>query len=162
MHFSHISVARAVCITTYCQFALILAGCNSEGPVPVTGTITFEGKPVADASITFTPATRSEGKVAVGATDESGRFSLSLLTGEDKEGAMPGDYKVSISKVEMEGGTAANNKVSESLGSFAMESAAPKRTKNLLPPKYSSASTSGLSFEVKRGEDNTADFELTE
>lgn len=154
-------VERAIRVTACLGFGLLLTGCGGEAPVPVTGKVTLDGKPVAGASITFTPVDRKEGEVAVGGTDESGMYSLNLLKGEVKDGAWPGAYKVSISKEELVGGKTGDSNLEESFSSLGMPSGRPARAKSLIPAKYGRAMTSGLSFEVKRGEENTANFELS-
>ena len=156
------SAENAIRVAACCLLSLLLTGCGSgDGPVPVTGKVTLDGKPVSDASVTFTPASQ-EGRVAVGATDDSGMYSLNLLTGEVKDGAMPGAYKVSISKGELVGGKPVDDSRGDSFSSLGMSSGSSPRAKLLIPVRYSSVRTSGLSFEVKRGVENTADFELSE
>jgi hypothetical protein len=61
---------------------------------PVTGTITYDGKPLADATVTFLP---ENGKVAVGATDASGNYTLST---QGEPGAMEGLFRISIVAME--------------------------------------------------------------
>jgi 5-hydroxyisourate hydrolase-like protein (transthyretin family) len=75
-------------------------GCGEKpGPtlVPVSGTVkTADGKPVADAFVTLQPQSREkEAPTATGKTDSEGKFKL--MTGK-KEGAVPGNYLVRISK----------------------------------------------------------------
>ena len=71
---------------------LPLAGCGSK-TVPVTGSVTLDGKTVAGANVVFTS---EDGKLTYnGTTDDSGNFSLS--SGETT-GAAPGNYKVVVTK----------------------------------------------------------------
>jgi len=70
-----------------------LVGCSgSDGPqvAPVEGTVTWQGKPLADAGVAFTP---EKGPVAIGRTDESGQFSLST---QGRDGAVVGSHRVTI------------------------------------------------------------------
>ena len=73
------------------------AGCNSRRtPVPVSGTVTLDGKPVEGATVTFhLLGDDKEGRPATGQTDTTGTFHLK--TGND-DGARPGEYKVVITK----------------------------------------------------------------
>lgn len=78
-------------------FALLLAvGCSQSGPSyslsPASGTVSIDGKPVANATVVF----HSEsGPTASGTTDSSGNFTLA--TGTHGEGAAAGDFIVQIS-----------------------------------------------------------------
>lgn len=75
-------------------------GCGSvkfPDTVPFSGSVTLDGKPLAGAVVVFTPsATTGEG--AIGQTDESGKFDLRVVIGEQsKPGVVPGAYKAHIS-----------------------------------------------------------------
>jgi hypothetical protein len=82
---------------------VVALGCvDSErySTVPVSGVVTCEGKPVANATVNFTPLAdqgRPEGKrgrVALGMTDKEGRFKLT--TYENDDGAIVGKHKVTV------------------------------------------------------------------
>jgi hypothetical protein len=81
--------------------ALVLAGSGCGGrnakPVPVEGVVTFNGEPVKGATITFLPD-GDGGVQAVGRTGSNGVFRLMTFTSGD--GAIPGSYKVVITKTE--------------------------------------------------------------
>lgn len=89
-----------------CIFALLpvavalCSGCGGdpgiEGLVDVSGTVTYQGNPVESATVSFSPTSGT--RAASGRTDADGRFQLTSLNPGD--GAIPGDYKVSVSKVE--------------------------------------------------------------
>jgi hypothetical protein len=73
-------------------FALMaLSGCGGSNIVPVSGTVTYKGKPVANVQITFTP---EEGRQSVGMTDSQGRFTLDY--DRDTKGATVGKHKVAV------------------------------------------------------------------
>jgi dipeptidyl aminopeptidase/acylaminoacyl peptidase len=59
---------------------------------PVSGTITVEGQPLAGGTIVFHP-TDPQGRRATGVIRD-GRYAMTTLNPDD--GALPGDYKVSI------------------------------------------------------------------
>ena len=73
------------------------AGCDGRRtPVPVSGTVTLDGKPVEGAIVTFhLLGDDKEGRPATGQTDKAGAFRLK--TGNE-DGARPGEYKVVIVK----------------------------------------------------------------
>lgn len=84
--------------------ACLLNGCsgNSEQyeTVPVSGVVTCEGKPIANATVNFTPmadqgrAEGRRGRVALGMTDKDGRFKLT--TYENDDGAIVGKHTVTV------------------------------------------------------------------
>jgi len=57
---------------------VVLSGCGSGGPkiVPVAGTLTHKGKPVANAIVHFTP---EHGRPSSGLTDEEGHLRDGLV-----------------------------------------------------------------------------------
>jgi hypothetical protein len=76
----------------------IVAGCsktNKPSTAPVTGTVTYKGAPVEGASVMFMPA-QAGPKPATGVTDAQGKFKLSTFG--EADGAIPGQYKVAITK----------------------------------------------------------------
>ncbi len=75
----------------------VAAGCGAQrSPVPVSGTVTLDGKPVEGAVVWFHPAgDDKDGRVATGMTDKAGTFRLK--TG-DAVGVRPGEYRVVITK----------------------------------------------------------------
>jgi hypothetical protein len=88
----------------------VFTGCGESLPVaPVSGTITFEGKPLAGASITTQPIAKDSqnpGSGSFGQTDDQGRFELELVKPAMK-GAIVGEHRVMISRAvtaEADGG----------------------------------------------------------
>ena len=82
-------------------FSIILAiGCPSSSSrmVPAGGTVTYNGIPVQGASVSFTPVAVKNGRAAIGSTNSDGRFALTTLNHDD--GAIPGQYKVTVIKME--------------------------------------------------------------
>jgi hypothetical protein len=74
-----------------------VAGCGDSGPtiVPVTGTVTYKGHPVANAYIFFMPAD-GNGRPSQGPTDAEGHFKLSYTN--EKDGVLVGKHKVWIGR----------------------------------------------------------------
>lgn len=125
-------------------FLLSSCGCGSPGPQPVavSGTVTYNGEPVA-AMITFIPAGNA-GQVARGNSDQAGRFVLG--TSAPGDGAYPGNYEVSIVPLE----------VPPMPGVDGM----PASYKSPLPMKYGDPATSGFTAEVNEGGGNAFVFEM--
>lgn len=131
--------------------ALTVAGCGggTAGPKTgqVSGTVTYKGTPVADATVVFYP---TQGPVATGVTDASGKFQL--MTNKPGDGAALGMCKVTVT---------VNAPVPES-DPASVEKAQKEAEQNAkIPKKYNAAESSGLSFEVKAGQ-NDAKLELTD
>ena len=81
-----------------------LPGCGDSGEyavVPVSGIVTCQGKPVANANVNFSPKASEErsalnpGKLALGMTDAQGHFQLT--TYENNDGAIIGTHTVTVS-----------------------------------------------------------------
>ncbi len=125
---------------------LLLMGCGGESKpstVPVTGLVTLNGEPVAEASVTFYP---QEGRSASGVTDSSGIFTLTTF--EAGDGAIAGKHRVSIGK---QSNVPAGNTPEELA-----------KIKEEIPSKYNNAETSGLTADVVAGQDAPIDFNLAE
>lgn len=140
-------------------FLALSIGCGDSGPkrpktYPVKGTVTYNGEPVVDANLNFQLAVGSGNAFAK--TDSEGKYEL--MTFEHGDGAVPGDYRVSITKYELPAPPPARP-------STAGYAPPPRRaasfSKNLLPRKYSNAVYSGLTVTVVKGR-NTLDFELVD
>jgi hypothetical protein len=135
------------------------------GTAPASGTVTLDGAPVEGARVTFSPKA-ADGKAAVGMTDSSGDFTLT--TDGTAEGALPGSYTVTIAKTGGGAGTvdprSGGGQMSPEEAAKFMEQVkemATAKQEDLLPEKYKSPATSGLTAEVKAGQDNTFPFDLT-
>lgn len=133
---------------------LALLGCGgSSGPttVPVAGTITLNGEPLAGAEIVFV----TEDFSSFGKTGPDGSYAL-------VQGAVPGENQVSISKWEGEG-LELNPDEGHDEGQIedemlAMEGdASPVSTRRQLVPE----DFRKLTYSVPEGGSETADFRLT-
>lgn len=119
-----------------------VADSNRPKTVPVQGTITLKGQPLADASVTFMLASNSGS--AVGRTDAAGRYSLTTF--EQGDGAIPGEYGVQVVKYEEP--------------PREVKDGETPPLKSLIPDKYTAVASSGLKATVADGADNTFDFDL--
>src|SRR5215471_19002997 len=133
---------RVLVVMTGICAATLLAGCGGgEGgnTVKAGGTLTVKGQPMADLTVTFTPLT---GRPASGVTDAAGHFVLSTFKNGD--GAAPGAHKVTI-----------HENYTEPPPMPGTPEAAAGQEPPKFDPKYSDPAKSGLTAEVKAGEDNT-------
>lgn len=118
--------------------------------VPVNGTVTLDGKPLAGAMVTFLPVGATRGRSCYGVTGEDGRYELTE-SGTNK-GSPVGEFSVLVNKWVMPDGSdmPKDSQVS------AMEAGAQE----LLPSQYSLEGTSQLKATVPAG-GGTIDFALT-
>ena len=131
--------------------AVVAAGCGGvEGPqlAPASGTVTYNGKPLEGANVSFMP---SSGPVAYGATDAKGEFTLS--TGGEP-GAMVGSGTVLISAYQ----ELDTPKKEEELTAEDLR----KMSQSRIPEKYGRPETSGLSATIPPEGKKDLRFELTD
>ena len=131
--------------------AALIVGCGPAGPriAPVSGTVTMDGKPLANAGILFQPIGSAEnpnpGRGSAGVTDANGRFALKI-DGEI-DGAVVARHRVCISSVK-------KSAIDPETGS---EDGAPAE-REMIPPQYNF--TSKLEFDVPPEGTDKADFQL--
>lgn len=155
---------RAVVVLN-CLLVLCCLGCGSasEKPVPTGGKVTLKSKAVVGAIVTF--YSKSGGRSATGKTEADGSFKLSSINTND--GAVPGEYLVTISKQEAKGGGSADVDISqgygENYGKMMGAAAGGNMAKVLtetIPAKYADPAQSGLAKSVVKGEENNFNFDL--
>jgi len=145
------ALGRSACILVA---AASLTGCNS-GPklVPVTGTVTLDGKPLDGANIAFSPHPGNE--YPAQGTDVTGAEGNYKLSTNGRAGLPPGKYTVSISKLAVKPGV-------ELPENFKMDPIMAKMaglTKETLPASVSGVGKS--QFERDVGPDGTVlDFDV--
>jgi hypothetical protein len=94
----------------------LFTGCGgSPRTVPVSGRVTLNGQPLANATVMFVPVTDETVKnpppSSVGLTDSDGRYSLMLNTDSKVKGAVVGKHKVMITLgAPQQGGSSADTK----------------------------------------------------
>lgn len=89
---------RSVRLAGLLLLVCMASGCGGKyKPVPVRGVVTLDGKPVEAATVYFyAVGDAKEGRLAQGITDKHGEFYLSTM--RERDGALPGEYKVVIHK----------------------------------------------------------------
>ena len=133
----------------------VLPGCSDYGPPknteglqnlqPVTGNVSFEGKPTPGAVVLFLPADEPDKftyRVA-GTVDEDGAFEMQTSVPEGtRPGVAPGEYVVTISWNEP-----ARDRDSD-------------EGPDLVPSRYRDHRTSGLRVEIVEGNNELEPFDL--
>jgi hypothetical protein len=76
--------------SVFAAFATVLVGCG-PAHVPVSGSVTVDGKPMDDGSIAFVPLDGSAEQVTVGGHVANGTYSI-----DKTRGLSTGKYKVEI------------------------------------------------------------------
>jgi hypothetical protein len=137
------------CAVLVALVAMCLSGCgSSEGYslVPVSGTITLDGQPLAGASISFQRAggDATVGPGSGGVTDASGKYELKTAEADSRSGAVVGMHVVRITGVQDQ--------------RAADDDTARPMAKDPVPPRYRDP---GLTFEVPADGTDQANFELT-
>jgi len=132
---------------------LVFTGCGERLPetVPVSGSVTWQGKPLTSGRVVFHPQEIAEGlprRPATGDLDQQGRFKLTTFRGGD--GAVPGDYRVCVFSY-LSDQTAAEDDVSI------------PETVWRIPERYGDPRQSGLSATIPAGSQPLSfDFDLTD
>jgi len=116
--------------------------------VPVSGTVTLDGKPLPGVNVTFIPVGSTRGDICFGLTDASGKYELNNRYGHS--GAPAGEYKVTCTV----GGGPGSDAPAEGAP------AEPADASTSLPAHYTSEDATKLKATVPAG-GGTIDFELT-
>jgi hypothetical protein len=125
-------------------------GCGGTRFAPVSGKVMMDGKPLPNASVTFTPVAQpgstEAGVSSTGKTNQNGEYSLTAATG--KSGAQVGQHVVSISVLNPQIGEGDER---PPRGGWPLA--------NKVPVKYNEKSE--LTYDVPSGGGTNADFTLS-
>lgn len=136
---------RTILMTGVCiavGSAIFASGCSSEPRrQAVSGTVTFQGRPLESGSIEFSPEADGKGSIG-GAVVSKGKYEIPAA-----QGLLPGRYKVSVS--------AAGGKAEPGPDDAPGEN---KPQKELIPEKYNAATE--LRADVTSGGANQFPFDL--
>jgi hypothetical protein len=148
----HVRELSARLVLAALPLLLAAAGCGAEGDQrprePVSGTVTFEGKPLDNGTIEFQPSSAAEA-VAAGGTVAQGRFAI-----PKDAGPVPGKYRVAI----YDQANTATTGSAEGGGPVAATRKSLAELRGAIPPRYNSATE--LTADVKAGGPNRFSFEL--
>jgi hypothetical protein len=142
----------------------LVIGCSDKGAimvVPIRGTVTQAGKPVERAMVVLSPKS-DENRNASGITDSAGNFEV-LTLGATKNGAMPGEYAVLVSKyilVDANGKEIPEQKSVKYDPTATATTTSPPIKKAVLPKKYNDSSKPLFTVEVKSGKNEPLVLEL--
>jgi len=125
---------------------LFVLGCGSSGPEkhPVTGIVTYQGKPLPLGRVSFVPET---GRAADPAhLDESGRYQLELPAGK---------YSVAVIAMPPRPGGRPDPTVEGGIDYTGVP-----EVRSLIPKKYNRTTTSGIVVQVENKKANRIDIHL--
>jgi hypothetical protein len=142
---------------THCTLALGvvlgLSACGSDERepelVPVSGTVTLDGKPAEGVTVGFVPQEGTAGTGAYGSTDASGEYTLSHKNG--KPGVEVGQYRVTFSKMRQADGSP----IPEGAQSAQLD------IKQFMPQRYTDPGTTPVKADVPAGGSESLDFQLS-
>ena len=172
---SRSALTRGVFAVLTASVILVITSCGGTDDglgrrFPVSGKVTYNGKPLAKGSISFVP----DDPKGVGASGAIENGSYAMSTGGNSDGARSGKYKVTITakedssakaKADFEKARAALPKGSgtENLGFVPRQfvTKAEAEAKSLIPAGYGDVRTTTLTAEVKE-QSNTIDFKLSD
>ncbi|MDR0610389.1 MAG: YbfJ family protein [Planctomycetaceae bacterium] len=128
---------------------LFLCGCSTKLPiVPVSGTVTLDGKPLEGFQVFFQPIHSEASQTmltASGLTDKQGKFILKTVEENPRNGVSVGEYRVIIGWVDP--------------NSMSLGDSEPQRQPPVNIP--TNVQTEGILFTVPPKGTQTADFHLT-
>ncbi len=134
-------------IVSICAF-----GCGEQRPVAdivktvaAGGVLTFQGKPLENYQVIFHP--KDKQRPASGRTDADGRFQMG--TNRPGDGATPGSHQVTV--------TYAGPVTNLAPGDELKEVPPPKI---VIPEKYGSVESSGVTQEIPAGGDSNLKIDL--
>jgi hypothetical protein len=133
---------------------VLMAGCGA-GPkfVPVSGRVTMNGKPLANAHVQFQPIGNDPGPGSYGATDADGRFKLKISSQQKQgDGAVVGKHLVRIGTILKGEGVKGNSETGSA-------DDAPLGGKENIPLRYNQDSQ--VTFAVPPNGTTEANFDLT-
>jgi len=156
-------ITTSACAALIAVGLCLLPGCGDDTGLgkryPVYGTVTYKDSPVEAGRISFIPVdSKNENQRA--AAGEITNGSYSLTTGTAGDGALPGEYFVTIASKLID-----DSKVKETIEKYGGGGRqqdvgkAGAKAKNLIPGKYQLPETSELKVTVKESS-NKFDFPL--
>ena len=148
---------RSVWLAGLMLLLLTAAGCRGKyTPVPVSGVVTLDGKPIEGANVYFNAVgDDKEGRQAYGATDKNGEFHLSTLGKDD--GALPRRYKVVVTKYVPTNpslkipdfpDTVEGREARQDFNYRNFEAKGVQPFKNVLPAVYADSKTTPLEYDI--------------
>jgi len=151
---SSVSVLRCLAGAIF----LSTLGCGGGDGLPegetgtVSGMVTYKNSPVPEGTVVVFMKDGG-GFTATDTTDAAGKYQLLMRNAPD---VLVGTYNVGVTPPLPDMGL-----TPDEIMQRGMEGTLPETPKNVIPERYLNAETSGLTFEVKEGE-NSINIELVD
>ena len=130
-------------------------GCK-KGPETgqVSGTVTFEGKPLEKGAIIFDVAGARMGRAEI----NNGQIE-NATTYKPGDGIALGEARIAITAIELVGGSGSNNSGQADHSKMSFKPGGHTDFKSLIPARYSKVESSGLKTTIVKG-NNELDLKL--
>ena len=142
-------------ICLICFAFLLASGCGDGRKFPsqyVEGIVTLDNEPLDRSRVSFIPLDQENGNQASAMTDRAGKFKLTSNSGEPGKGALVGDYKVTVSKIQV-----TNLDTPKRIPGTQIT--VTSESKQLLPAIYADKEKTPFAATVKKGK-NSFTFDL--
>jgi hypothetical protein len=160
---------KILSITGILFASLFMLGCNKNSipTLPVEITVVYKGEKIEGALVTLAPKVKDgTQRTATGMTNAEGKAIV--ITPAGGKGAMPGDYKVTVMKTPLIGGSTEEstpyyNTYEEAVAAASANNSStmPKiDPKHQLPIKYATEKNTDLEITVAKGKEKHWVFEL--
>lgn len=135
-------IARLIILLNY----VMLIGCSQTGlpgTIPIRGQVLYKGQPLREGDVLYNPVDKA-GRRARGAIQPDGSFRLTTL--EKHDGALPGEYRITVVAYAPHPGEPGRTEATEG------KSRVPQVIKRgfLIPERYVDPETSGLTDVVDK------------
>ena len=145
-------MTRLIAVAATASLALVGCGSSEPGLVPVSGIVMLDDKPIDKAAVMFHHAA---GRIAYGVTGEDGTFQLT--TRDSGDGALIGDYRVTVSLTHQEGGVQQNDAGVEDYSRPILE----EKTIFIVPKVYNDPQTTPINVTISKASKLRIDLEST-
>ncbi len=132
---------------------LAIPGCGGDGigdVVPASGTVTLDGEPAADITISLMPQAGVKGRGGYARSDQNGNFEMMVVDAEGP-GVLPGKYQVLFQKYTMPDGSPIPPDAMVQEGDIV----------NQLPPIYADPGSSPVYADIPESGNQSLKFELS-
>ena len=149
-------------LTTLASVVLGVVGCGGpSGPAVqfVEGKVLLGGQPVEGATVGLSPVQGSQGLPAYARTDAAGTFRVTSTRGGRRDaGATVGEYIVTVTKEESDGGAVVEDTNDPNYGKKSARPVRSKQPRSVVPEVYGEVSTSPLRMTVRQGKNDGPAF----
>lgn len=141
---------RVAAVVAALTFSFLATGCSGSSKPRITGKVTLDGTPLADAEVSFEKQQKGPGAKYKATTDAEGKYHLVIYGTQPVEA---GTYRVTIAKYVDKKGKVTDPGELTQLKMAGM-------AKNIVPSQYSDPAFSQLKADLKPQDMEIPPFEL--